>query len=170
MSDNHTNTARTHKWRSRPAEQKRKISQAVLFGAMRQTAGVNRWQTPRQKRNAGRAPRANRRAKDATPGMNRGQTAATESQRRARAEGKPPRQNRNAGRAPMANRRDRNATPGMNRGQIATTETERRARSSPAPRFRIPNCPRRSPARTHACAGAKTGRTQRFAGQQFTRI
>ncbi len=40
--DNHADTSRTHEWRSRPAEQERSISQAVLFGAERQTAGVNR--------------------------------------------------------------------------------------------------------------------------------
>ena len=86
--------------------------------------GVNRWQTPRQKRKAGREPRANHRDRIATPGICRGQHAATETRCRARAEGKPPRQRRDAVRAPMANRRARDAMPGVNRGQTAATETE----------------------------------------------
>mgnify|MGYP004634604041 CR=1 FL=1 len=56
-------TALTHRERTNgdldPAEQERKLSQAVLFGAMRQTAGVNEGKTPQQPRVAGREPRSN---------------------------------------------------------------------------------------------------------------
>ena len=49
-----TRHLRTHEWRSRPtAEQERNIPQAVLFGAMRQTAGVIERKTFREKRMTG---------------------------------------------------------------------------------------------------------------------
>ena len=99
-----------------PAEQERKIPQAVLFGAMRQTAGVNRGQTPRQNRkglthierkmprqsrNVRRTPSANRRNR--TPhGRAPSATAPNKTAMSGADQAQPPRQNRRHGRAPSA--------------------------------------------------------------------
>ena len=82
---------------------------------------------------------------------------------RPTAEDKPPRQSRKANRAPRKpprQSRKANRAP----SQIAAPEPQNRAQTEdkpPHPNFAF-RIPRRSPARTNACAGAKTGQTQTF--------
>ena len=104
----------------------------------------------------------------------------------SKTEGKTPQQNHKAERKPMAKRRNRTVMPSKTEGKAPqqnhkaerkpmTKHRDRNARldalipRTPIPNFafRIPNYPHRSPARTNACAGAKTGRHKRRAGQQF---
>ncbi len=138
-------TALTHRERTNgdldPAEQERKLSQAVLFGAMRQTAGVNEGKTPQQNRTAG-VNGGKTRQQNRTTGVN---------------EGKTPQQPREAGRKPR-----QTASPAPQGRTHAKRKPSHQTRSVGCahPRAPIPNSafPPRSPARTNACAGAITGR------------
>ena len=105
--------------------------------------------------------------------MNRGQSAAPEPRRldanrgqSAAPEPRRPGMNRRQSAAPEPRR------PGANRGQSAAPEPQRRTSASLAPRFRIPHSELSPPfpARTNACAGAKTGRHFRRAGRQLAML
>ena len=144
---------------------------------MRQTAGVNRRQIAAIEQRGQTHSERNRPARAAMPTAREGNAVtgtrcqtrarATRQQKRTaeRARGQPPRQNRNAERKPQRQiRKDRDKQVQAPRQHhnthrapkpTAPTEPPRQPRSSPRPNSAFP---RRSPARTHACAGAKTGR------------
>ena len=98
------------------------------------------------------AREGNRPARTATPNTNRAPTAPARVAMPTanRAQNAPPEPQCRARTAP-----NRAVSPDARQSQPPPPEPPRQPRSSPRPNSAFP---RRSPARTHACAGAKTGR------------